>query len=381
MKTIITFLLAIASMLCVNAQPVTFEHSATTENTTNNRTLIDNAAINNDPSAIIAVKKLRKTVDGEVKRNPHEIQTGYDSASGKHYIQNKDNTKAMPIGSCYKVVVISSGTMTGGEVTVTKDNRPFSYVVEIGGLNLDITTKPIATERVNPAIPNTNETPSYLGYNFINTGTWNLISSTSDTFSIGARYNIIDSQEHYIGTHDSAAENIGSYANSGTDFAYWSRMDYESINGNPEAGVYTQLVWEIGISSYSVVIETSTFYNTDVGYWEIHWELENYVDGLIFPTDMKFYVYASNPTLSTSELNVSEVLKVFPNPVKDIFNLESQKPISKITLFNMLGQKIEEVTGNDSNILQMDLSAYSSGNYIAKVDFGNFTKTVKLLKE
>ncbi|MBK8600573.1 MAG: T9SS type A sorting domain-containing protein [Flavobacterium sp.] len=92
-----------------------------------------------------------------------------------------------------------------------------------------------------------------------------------------------------------------------------------------------------------------------------------------------FQFSAYSPTLAMNTFNQSG-LKVYPNPVKDILTLSSINSITKVTIYNLLGQEVvsKVVIGND---IQIDLSDLSTGTYIAKINSASQSKTIKIIKE
>lgn len=84
-----------------------------------------------------------------------------------------------------------------------------------------------------------------------------------------------------------------------------------------------------------------------------------------------------NNTLGISEYEFGNY-QIYPNPTDGILYLESKQPIWQISLFNILGQRIE--TGQNTN--QIDLSKAEAGVYLLKIEGenGNF-QTHKILKE
>ena len=72
--------------------------------------------------------------------------------------------------------------------------------------------------------------------------------------------------------------------------------------------------------------------------------------------------------------------KVYPNPVKDILNLDYIQDISSVTVFNLLGQQMlsKEINAEKGNI---DMSGFAAGSYLVKVLAGNQSKTIKVIKQ
>lgn len=72
--------------------------------------------------------------------------------------------------------------------------------------------------------------------------------------------------------------------------------------------------------------------------------------------------------------------KFYPNPVKDVLNISYTQNISKVAVYNILGQEVttKAINGNQS---QIDMSALSKGTYLVKVTADGGTKTIKVIKE
>jgi Secretion system C-terminal sorting domain len=70
----------------------------------------------------------------------------------------------------------------------------------------------------------------------------------------------------------------------------------------------------------------------------------------------------------------------YPNPVKDILNLSYNKNISKVAVYNLIGQEVTTKSIN-ANQSQIDMSNLSRGTYLVKVTADNQVKTIKVIKE
>lgn len=77
-------------------------------------------------------------------------------------------------------------------------------------------------------------------------------------------------------------------------------------------------------------------------------------------------VAASNNTLSYPSLLASSTLTIYPNPVSNVLRIEASKPMSGVKMFNVLGALVHEVK-TDSESVNMDLSAHSSGIYFITI--------------
>lgn len=87
--------------------------------------------------------------------------------------------------------------------------------------------------------------------------------------------------------------------------------------------------------------------------------------------------------LNIENLNKHSKINAYPNPFSNQLTIESNEPIYKIEIYNLLGQKVKNIAldnlSNKKTII--DLSTMGFGNYFAKVfSFKNIC-TVKLIKK
>lgn len=91
-------------------------------------------------------------------------------------------------------------------------------------------------------------------------------------------------------------------------------------------------------------------------------------------------VFDLSGLLSVDDFTLNNVI-IYPIPVKDVFTIESKQIISTISIYNILGQKLSDYSGEDKFKLQIDMSAYEAGHYFAKIKTGEVIDTVRLLKK
>ena len=95
------------------------------------------------------------------------------------------------------------------------------------------------------------------------------------------------------------------------------------------------------------------------------------VGGTYYPTVYSF---------TTSNLGINEVKKelnasIFPNPVKDILNIQFDGKLKSVEIYNLQGQKLITATQK-----QINISSLSSGIYIVRIeDIENNTITKKII--
>lgn len=92
-----------------------------------------------------------------------------------------------------------------------------------------------------------------------------------------------------------------------------------------------------------------------------------------------FDLTVQDGALSTQDFQL-EAVKLFPNPVNDILNIQSNTPIENIDIFNLLGQKIKALNlGSNTNTI--DMSHLSKGMYLIQVSMNGKQSTYKVLKK
>ncbi len=83
-------------------------------------------------------------------------------------------------------------------------------------------------------------------------------------------------------------------------------------------------------------------------------------------------------TLSTSDFSANS-FTVHPNPVRNSLNINSNEAVSKVAIYNVLGQTVHISTPNAISPT-VNMSDMKSGIYFVEVTIGNSTKTVKVVK-
>lgn len=120
-------------------------------------------------------------------------------------------------------------------------------------------------------------------------------------------------------------------------------MNDGSIFGtNPSSGSYLGKLYSLEPGDY----EVATLFNSSSGFSE--WF--NIMD-------------LNEPNLGINEFNDPAVIKIFPNPTKDLITITSSLSITNIDLFNLQGQKMDIMLEEDKISLQ-DLS---NGIYLLKI--------------
>ena len=116
-----------------------------------------------------------------------------------------------------------------------------------------------------------------------------------------------------------------------------------------------------------------------VDYVKVTW-LSGVVDILYDVTSNQLLtiVEGSNPELSVEEFELN-IVKIYPNPVSNILTLNTQKEISNVSVYNMLGKELIHTVPNTISS-DVDMSTLQSGTYFVQVTIGNVLETVKIIK-
>lgn len=86
-------------------------------------------------------------------------------------------------------------------------------------------------------------------------------------------------------------------------------------------------------------------------------------------------IYSTVVKLGTNETEAKKS-SVYPNPVKDIINISSNSKVSKVGIYNIDGKMVSEANSD-----KIDLSKFSSGIYLMKIDFADgSSETQKVIK-
>jgi hypothetical protein len=221
--------------------------------------------------------------------------------------------------------------------------------------------------------------------------------SSARSISVWAKINVLNNQINYVFHYGNSANGNGLalrptttlyFANAAANL---ETADTNTINtwvhyvctyDGTSAKVYKNgVLFSSGPKTFNTV-NNSNFFNlglTEGG-------APNYFIGAI--DDLKIYNYALSATeiaslhlhnnLSSKDFSTKNLkVSLYPNPVKDILNIETETEIKSIAIYNLLGQKVK--TAKSRNINVADLS---NGTYMVRVeDVNNAVETMKIVKQ
>ncbi|MGJ8592152.1 MAG: T9SS type A sorting domain-containing protein [Aquaticitalea sp.] len=92
-----------------------------------------------------------------------------------------------------------------------------------------------------------------------------------------------------------------------------------------------------------------------------------------------FEVTVQDSALSVPEVALSDI-KIYPNPANDVLNIQSNAKVDKVSIYNMLGQKVLESTYN-TNEVSVNISSLNKGMYMAIVSSEGRASTYRIVKQ
>ncbi len=95
-----------------------------------------------------------------------------------------------------------------------------------------------------------------------------------------------------------------------------------------------------------------------------------------FTTVKKDFINIQYVGIGTTTANT---FKYYPNPAKDVLNVESVNDLNSIRIFNVSGQVVYSNSNMDTKLQTIDISSFDKGVYFMELDTELETKTVKIV--
>jgi len=85
---------------------------------------------------------------------------------------------------------------------------------------------------------------------------------------------------------------------------------------------------------------------------------------------------------STAEINedIIEGLTLYPNPINDILNIKAQEKITKLSIYNPIGQLLKTIIPNNTNVT-VNLDYLATGIYIVKIEANGGVNSRRVIKK
>lgn len=103
-------------------------------------------------------------------------------------------------------------------------------------------------------------------------------------------------------------------------------------------------------------------------------------DGTSNASNVPKAIVCPTSVLAVDDFEVTNEMKIYPNPIKDILNFSFDAAITTVSIYNLLGQEVivKSLNANEGTI---DVSNLSSGTYFVKVYADNLVRTLKVIKK
>jgi len=85
-----------------------------------------------------------------------------------------------------------------------------------------------------------------------------------------------------------------------------------------------------------------------------------------------------SPPLAIEDVDLNQ-FKFYPNPVNTTLNLNAQRTIENVSIYNMLGQEVLRLAPNKSSS-EIDMSSLQTGTYFVRVTINGTTETKQIIK-
>ena len=327
-------------------------HIANASNISGNLTVIDHPLLNGNPDAKIVVSH-----NWEAAGQLDEKEEGVWYNGSNWTIYNEDQS-AMAVDNAFNVYIAGTGSNVITQIATAANSggTPSFSIINDAAVNGDPNAIIVLDTYWNP---NSVYNPDHYGvfYNGTNWVIFNETNGAANPIPTGAAFNVVLAP---TGGEVKAFQHQATVANT---TGYWTEIDNALVNGNPNANIVLTHNWGAGGDSSNVVVGNtqSLWYNDSTNKWRIFND-----DIADMPTNVKFNILVMSDTTADVVNNELLSFNIFPNPVKDVLNVQSKDTISKIAIYNIMGQEVRVLTPSTSS-LEVDLSGLDSGVYIVKI--------------
>lgn len=93
------------------------------------------------------------------------------------------------------------------------------------------------------------------------------------------------------------------------------------------------------------------------------------------------FIFSCGAT-STEELTVNNVdVTLYPNPATSAFSIQSGAMIQKVSIYNLIGEKVLEAQSTDQFVVGFDIRNLDAGMYVVEISTSNGITSQKLAIE
>lgn len=151
-----------------------------------------------------------------------------------------------------------------------------------------------------------------------------------------------------------------------------------TIGNEPTASEQGITLWSEEAFSNDVYESTSTTYTAPSdGVYYVGFHAYSDADA--------FFIFVDNVCIEESDMSVNDAslsgVSIYPNPVKDVLNINSVNDVDKVEIYSISGQKIHSQSFN-SNERNIDMNSLPSGTYMVQILLTTgAVETFKVLKK
>ncbi len=106
----------------------------------------------------------------------------------------------------------------------------------------------------------------------------------------------------------------------------------------------------------------------------------NYLDPCANASFGQLEDYTLNVTSLGVNDNMKNAVKIYPNPVVEMLNIESPNKVKSVSVFDATGKVVSTYSLNASKS-QINLSQLAPGVYVVNIEMDNETKSIKVIKK
>ncbi len=191
---------------------------------------------------------------------------------------------------------------------------------------------------------------------------------------------------HSVSTQDTACpviENTYEKTNfTAGDFLYL-KIYFRDINHGDLTHIEIKKPNGEIMNNWDWVNDWGDFFATAYAFWEFQvqntWEDGIYTISATFGGNTYETLFGVNTELGTVDSELSK-LEMYPNPVKNILHIGSDKNIESVDIIGFDGRIYSKENFNSKNV-QLNLSALSKGVYMARIKSGKTVEHKKFIKE
>ena len=154
---------------------------------------------------------------------------------------------------------------------------------------------------------------------------------------------------------------------------------YDNATGaSIDSPIYTETLSAGGAGTAKLISAEvpATFAGKTVGFLIRHHDCTNQESIMVDDFEVSYTTSA----LSTED-NITEKISVYPNSVKDVITINTNKVINSVTVVNQLGQTVKVIQEKEILNNTVNLSNLSKGLYFMSIKIENNTQSFKIIKE